>query len=432
LLPGKSQTVYAMKFVFQLGRRTDGFSSATASWVRAIVLIILLIGTADRTSAAANHNLALNYTAVVPGLDYATLQTSNWNTGEPWSIHIARLDRTHKELRLAENLAHNEIFGVAPVSAIAGSFPRSRGEPLVAINAGFCIRTPNPYIGAPRGIGKDAHAAMVIVDGEVVGAPSKFSFWVNEDRSMHFGDIKSSFNAKLPGGEKVAIGLNRECFAGDIVLFTHMLGKQTRATNHLELVLESAEHSTLSWRVGETRIMQVKAINPAGNSGLSNTVCVLSFSQQAAAKASAIRVGDTIQVDLSTSPSLRNVVTACHGIFPVVSEGQPLEKFDAGAVIQHRNPRTAIGFNDRYFFMVVVDGRQKQLSTGMNSRELAEFMAVLGCREAMNLDGGGSSTFWKQGKICNSIPGGRERTRADSLMIVREPASPILGKRAAK
>ncbi|MGZ4963271.1 MAG: phosphodiester glycosidase family protein [Limisphaerales bacterium] len=421
-----------MKFVFQISRRTNGFSSATASWARAMVLIILLVGTADRGSAAAKHNFALNYTTVVPGLDYATLQTSNWNSGDPLSIHIARLDRKHTELRLAENLAHNEIFGVAPVSAIAGSFPKSRGEPLVAINAGFCIRTPNPYIGAPRGIGKDAHEAMVIVDGEVVGAPSKYSFWVNEDRSMHFGDIKSLYNAKLPGGEKVAIGMNRECFAGDIVLFTHTLGKQTRASNHLELVLENAAHSSLSWRVGETLVMRVKAINLAGNSGLSNTVCVLTFSAQTAAKAGAIRVGDTIQIDLSTSPSLQNVVTACHGVFPVVHDGKPLEKFDAGAVIQHRNPRTAIGFNDQYFFMVVVDGRQKHLSMGMNSRELAEFMAVLGCREAMNMDGGGSSTFWKQGKVCNSIPGGKERTRADSLMVVREPASPILGKRAAK
>ncbi len=430
----KSQTVHVMKLVFRIGRRPDGFSSATGSWARAVgyLLIILLAGRADVASAATKHNLALNYTAVVPGLDYATLQMSNWNSGDPWSIHIARLDRTHKELRLAENLAHNEIFGVAPVSAIASSFPKSRGEPLVAINAGFCIRTANPYMGAPRGIGKDAHEAMVIVDGEVVGAPSKFSFWVNEDRSMHIGDIKSSYNAKLPGGEKVAIGLNRECFAGEVVLFTHTLGKQTRATNHLELVLESAAHSSLSWRVGETRVMQVKAINPAGNSGLSNTVCVLSFSAQAAPKASAIHAGDAIQIELSTSPSLQNVVTACHGVFPVVSDGKPLETFDAGAVIQHRNPRTAIGFNDRYFFMVVVDGRQKHLSMGMNSRELAEFMATLGCREAMNMDGGGSSTFWKQGKICNSIPGGRERTRADSLIVVREPASAVLGKRAAK
>lgn len=360
------------------------------------------------------------------------MKITNWNNGEPWSIHIARLDRTHKELRLAENLSQGEIFGVAPVSAIAKSFPKSRGEPLVAINAGFCIRVPNPYIGAPRGIGKDAHAAMVVVDSEIVGAPSKYNFWINEDRSMHFGDIKSLFNAKLASGEKITIGLNRECFAGDVVLFTHILGDKTHATNHLELVLENDARSALSWHVGETYAMKVKAINPAGNSSLSNSVCVLAFSQQTAAKAANVHVGDTIQIDLSTAPSLSKVVTACHAVFPVVQNGEPLEKFDTSPVMQHRNPRTAIGFNDRYFYMVVVDGRQKTISTGMSARELAEFMASLGCQEAMNLDGGGSSTFWMQGKTRNSIPGGRERSRADALMVVRDPAPPVLGQRAAK
>jgi exopolysaccharide biosynthesis protein len=100
--------------------------------------------------------------------------------------------------------------------------------------------------------------------------------------------------------------------------------------------------------------------------------------------------------------------------------------------MQHRNPRTSIGFNDRYFYMVVVDGRQRQLSMGMSAAELADFMATIGCREAMNLDGGGSSTFWMQGKTCNSVPGGKERTRADALFVIRDSKSDVLGQRAAK
>jgi hypothetical protein len=421
-----------MKFVSTPARsvvRHSPFVGHCPGVLKQALAITILIAAAVSPAVAA-HVVHPTFTPVVPGLDYAHLQTTNWNGSEPWSVHIARLDRNHKELRIAENLAHGENFGVAPVSTIAGSFPKSRGEPLVAINAGFCIRVANPYIGTPRGIGKDAHAAMVIVDGEVVGAPSKYNFWMNEDRSMHFGDIKSLFNAKLPSGEKLTIGLNRQCCAGDVVLFTHTLGKNTRATNDFEVVLENG--APLSWHIGENYSLKVKAINPAGNSPLSKNACVLSFSPQMAAKVNGIRPGDTIRIDLSTSPSLRNVVTACHAVFPVVHDGKPLEKFDAGAVMQHRNPRTAIGFNDRYFYMVVVDGRQKQLSMGMSARELAEFMSLLGCREAMNLDGGGSSTFWMQGKTCNSIPGGRERGRADALIVVRDADATVLGKRASK
>jgi hypothetical protein len=268
---------------------------------------------------------------------------------------------------------------------------------------------------------------MVITEGEVISAPSKYSFWINEDGSMHFGRFDSRFSATLPDGTSVPVGLNNECKTNAVMLFTHMLGNNTRATNHLEIVLEDPGYKPLSWHVGESYTLRVKAVNPLGNTALSNKIAVLCFGGAAAQPADKLKPGDAITLALKTSPELKNVVTACHAIFPVVEKGKAVEKFDAGAVIQHRNPRTAIGYNDRYFFMVVVDGRQKELSMGMNSRELAGFMAELGCAEAMNLDGGGSSTFWLEGKTRNSVPGGRERARSDALVIARQPAGKLVG-----
>lgn len=43
--------------------------------------------------------------------------------------------------------------------------------------------------------------------------------------------------------------------------------------------------------------------------------------------------------------------------------------------------------------LVTVDGRHDQ-SRGMNLHELTDLMISLGCREAINLDGGGSTTMW--------------------------------------
>jgi hypothetical protein len=200
-----------------------------------------------------------------------------------------------------------------------------------------------------------------------------------------------------------------------------VLGPSTRATNRFEVVLEDPRQIQLSWRVGESSVMRVKEINPLGNTPLTPATAVLSFGANMSNKAGALRPGDKIKVELRTSPELNHVVTACHAIFPVVKSGKALETFDASGAMLHRNPRTAIGFNSRYFFMVVVDGRQKELSMGMNARELAQFMAQLGCDEAMNLDGGGSSTFWMQGKTRNSVPGGKERDRADALVIAQSP-----------
>jgi hypothetical protein len=358
------------------------------------------------------------YDSIVPGLDYAHIKMTNWNTGEPWSIHIARLDRAQENLSLGSTLAAGRVFDTAPVSVIAESFPKEKGEPLVLINAGFCNRTEHPYRGAPRG--------MVITEGELISSPglgrANYTFWIAEGDTLHFGKFEPAFKATLPDGITVPIGLNNECKFDAVMLYTHMLGESTRAVGNFEVVLENPHQKQLSWRVGESYSLRVKAVNPSGDTPLSNDIAVLSFGGNAAAIARRIGVGDSIKVELETSPRLKNVITACHAIFPLVQQGKPIETFDTGDVMLRRHPRTAIGFSDRHFFMVVVDGRQKTLSMGMDPWELAEFMSRLGCIEAMNLDGGGSSTFWLRGKTRNSVSDGAERERSDALVVFRQVA----------
>jgi hypothetical protein len=59
------------------------------------------------------------------------------------------------------------------------------------------------------------------------------------------------------------------------------------------------------------------------------------------------------------------------------------------------HPRTAAGtdVSGRYVWLVVVDGRQPGSSEGMTTHELARFLSELGCHDAVNLDGGGSSVM---------------------------------------
>ena len=69
-----------------------------------------------------------------------------------------------------------------------------------------------------------------------------------------------------------------------------------------------------------------------------------------------------------------------------------------------RHPRTAIGTDEKggILWLVVVDGRQRRYSEGMNMHELASFMKELGCWTATNMDGGGSSIMGlldKDGKL---------------------------------
>ena len=66
------------------------------------------------------------------------------------------------------------------------------------------------------------------------------------------------------------------------------------------------------------------------------------------------------------------------------------------------NPRTAIGVIDaNHFVFVVSDGRTDE-SEGLSLYELAAFMQKLGVTTAYNLDGGGSSTMYFNGRVVNN------------------------------
>ena len=58
-----------------------------------------------------------------------------------------------------------------------------------------------------------------------------------------------------------------------------------------------------------------------------------------------------------------------------------------------RHPRTAVGIKDNKIYMVTVDGRQPGYSDGMTLYEMAEFLISQGVEDAINFDGGGSTTM---------------------------------------
>ncbi len=100
-----------------------------------------------------------------------------------------------------------------------------------------------------------------------------------------------------------------------------------------------------------------------------------------------------------------------------------------GRVVEHkdpkRNPRTAVGLDvkGKKLIILVVDGRKPGVSLGMSYTELAAEMLRLGCYQALNLDGGGSSMMAVRDsatgemRILNEPSDGHERPVADVLGI---------------
>jgi len=81
-------------------------------------------------------------------------------------------------------------------------------------------------------------------------------------------------------------------------------------------------------------------------------------------------------------------------------------------------PRSAIGVGkDGKLYLVAVDGRQNGYSVGVTLEQLAELLKKLDLKDAINLDGGGSTTLVADGKILNKLSDRHERKISNGLLI---------------
>lgn len=113
--------------------------------------------------------------------------------------------------------------------------------------------------------------------------------------------------------------------------------------------------------------------------------------------------------------------------FPaLLADGEPvgdLEVEERPGFAARRHPRTAVGLDPERnrLWLVVVDGRREGHSEGMTLPELKRLFRALGAREAVNLDGGGSSVMVVRGQPVSrpSDPGG-ERPVVNALLLRRD------------
>lgn len=110
-------------------------------------------------------------------------------------------------------------------------------------------------------------------------------------------------------------------------------------------------------------------------------------------KASIVR-GDENTFNVTSTRKGVDLHNAVTGSNQIVTDGKPLEDQPDRSFFTTAHPRTAIGITkDHKLLLVTVDGRQPGISEGMPLDELAELMIALGAVQALNLDGGGSTTI---------------------------------------
>jgi phosphodiester glycosidase len=330
----------------------------------------------------------------------------------PWSMHVVKVSRANKDLELHSMIGNGNTFAMATVSDQVKQLPAAWGKPVAAVN-GDLYNIHQDYPGDPEG--------LQIMHGELVSGPSTnhVCFWIDAEGNPHRNDVRSRFQLTWPNGSTTPFGLNEVRSDDSAVIYTAVVGSTTRAQGGLECVLE--REGTGVWlplQVGQTYTARVRQTSTAGNSPLSRDTIVLSLGPALLASIPKVEIGAVLKLSTATSPELSGIRTAIGGSPTLVRNGKAAE----WPGVRLRHPRTAIGWNQDYYFLVEVDGRQLRLSAGMTLPELADYMVKLGCEEAMNLDGGGSATCWLYGNVVNSPSQGRERVAANGLVVVKTPA----------
>jgi exopolysaccharide biosynthesis protein len=89
-------------------------------------------------------------------------------------------------------------------------------------------------------------------------------------------------------------------------------------------------------------------------------------------------------------------------------------------LVNERNPRTCLCDTKEALVFITIDGRSKE-AAGMSLDETQHYLKNIGCVDAINLDGGGSTTLWIRNQGIVNFPSDRsgERPVSNALLIIK-------------
>ena len=364
-------------------------------------LVVLVSQACAQVAAPSEQRIS---ETLAPGVEHIEIKRGDFQreTGDRWQIHVLIVDPTKASLKFARAL--DEFVGQETTSSLA-----ARHGAIAAINAGF-FRVGGTYRGEPDG--------LMITNGKVISEPVRggaaMALTTVGGTKVAFARVTVKAELRINGKTTIPInGFNRPREADQLIVFTPEFHRTTLTTpDGLEVIVRRG-------RVQELREGQGSSVIPADG-------VVLSASGTARQALSQLRRGTKIEIltPIQATPALPFVPEVLLGGGPILLTQRKIQTnpdgFNPNSFVNARHPRTAIGVrNDGTLVLVTVDGRQPKKSVGMTIPELAALMLELGCEEAMNLDGGGSTTMVIRNKAVNSVSDATgERVVGDALLVI--------------
>ncbi len=408
---------------------------------------VLLGRFASRKDAEASLAGRVPETGCTPGITLSLPYPQA--TLAPRRYHVVALDPDQFDGMVKVALANGKVAGRAPTSQIA----RDKGA-IVAVNGGFFVMTSEDgVVGDPT--------SVAIIDGRIESEPTRGRPWIaisNQGQvsaSLELSSEPAAPSLQWDDGTTTPLdGINRRpellrnCGA--------LLEPAARVTWHDQTCLMQNQMVAFTKTAGFLPpFFQNAAYSLIKADGTITQGYRAPQAQELLLVATGERVAELHRLSAMEKRAQLYVpvLGAWPGLFAVgggptllkdgktyrseTTEGWPFASApldQANAMhrwVNLKNPRTAIGVrDDGTILLVVVDGQRNDKPAseafaadgGATIEELREMMLALGARDALNLDGGGSSTLVINGKVVNtpSDPTG-ERPVSDAVIVVSKP-----------
>ncbi|MEX2272337.1 MAG: phosphodiester glycosidase family protein [Vicinamibacterales bacterium] len=374
-----------------------------------LVLLSIALSLAGGTAQQRPVQGLSNPEQIAPGIHFYQLnEASYFGPGAPISARL--LEIGPKAARLDLELGTGGSQGRDTVPAMA----QRRGA-IAAVNAGFFAPT-----GDPAGIFK--------IDGLLVSDTARprgaVGFARPDGPPLLFDRVTARASVRA-GRARVAAAVDTARRAGAVVIYTLRYGSTTRTAG------AGTEWTVEGRPLRITAIRRQDAASPAA-SPIPASGFVISASGVIPPALARLKTRDRVDIRFDYATALGTSPTAWARADDIVGGAGLLlwrgrdvrdwaaERLDMKGFVDARHPRTLIGRDrDGDTWVAVIDGRQPAHSVGMSLPELTELSRRIGLVDALNLDGGGSSTMVVKGSVVNrpSDPTG-PRPVSDAIVVL--------------
>lgn len=364
---------------------------------------------------------------VAPGVEfYRTTDDSLVEGAGPIAVFLLKLDPARAFL--ASALSNERVLEAELVTDIA-----TRHAALAAVNGGFFNRANGEPIGVLKVAGELVSDASLARGAVAIFTPPDEAMMLRFDRLA--AKVRMMVRTRDERWSVPVDGVDTTRERGRLMLYTPAYRPHT----------DTAPTGT-EWVLDGEPLRVVSIHRASGRTPIPPRGAVLSYGGlKPPDELNAIEIGDEIEfetlwrsaygIDGVELDRARHIVNGAgllrRGGVTVPDwkdEGLGQETF-----VDARHPRTVIGLDATgAVWLIVADGRQPTYSIGMRFADLQRLADRLALTDALNLDGGGSTTMVVQGKIVNrpSDPGGA-RPVADAVVVVPRERAVAIEERPA-